>query len=62
MLKEFSNAEPNIQFTIVDVKNKNTTRRVSIVPAVFLNDKLYSFGDINKNDLRKKVYQLSRKY
>jgi len=58
LLKEYTAAENNVQLKIINVKD--STKKVSIVPAVFLNDKLYSFGDINKSDLSKKVYQLSQ--
>ena len=58
LLKEYTAAENNVQLKIINVKD--STKKVSIVPAVFLNDKLYSFGDINKSDLNKKVYQLSQ--
>ena len=58
LLKEYTAAENNVQLKIINVKD--STKKVSIVPAVFLNDELYSFGDINKSDLNKKVYQLSQ--
>ena len=58
LLKEYTATENNVQLKIINVKD--STKKVSIVPAVFLNDKLYSFGDINKSDLSKKVYQLSQ--
>ena len=58
ILKEFSNSEPNIQLKIINIKD--TDKRVSIVPALFFNDKLYSYGDINMNNLKNKVHQFIR--
>ena len=58
LLKEYTASESDIQLNVINVRNSN--KKVSIVPAVFLNDKLYSLGDINKNDLKEKVYQLSK--
>ena len=57
LLKEYTASESDIQLNIINVRNSN--KKVSIVPAVFLNDKLYALGDINKKDFKNKIHQLT---
>ena len=58
ILEEFSNSNSGVQLRIIDIKD--TVKRISIVPAIFLNDKLYSLGDVNKSELKKYISTYSK--
>ncbi len=60
ILKELSNSDPNISLSVINVQD--TSKRVSIVPAVFLDEKLYSLGDIKKHKLKIKIEQTYNSY
>ena len=57
MLKELSTSDPAIRLSVINVKD--TSKRVSIVPAVFLNEKLYSLGEVKRSALKIKINQIS---
>lgn len=49
-LKNFVKHNPEIEFTIEDI-SRSDQGEYSIVPAVFINDELYSYGELNQDQL-----------
>jgi len=49
-LKEFSKKRNEILFSVINIKDiKNS--KTQIVPSLYINQKLYSYGDINEQKL-----------
>lgn len=64
-----SRAEKNIREVIAEKKNitftvrnlsENKTHRVFIVPALFIDEKLYFYGDVDKEKLSNKIDTLQQ--
>jgi hypothetical protein len=47
--KSLSNNYPNVQLKIRNIKESKS--KLSIVPAVFINNNLFCYGDFDKNKL-----------
>ncbi|MCP5062508.1 MAG: hypothetical protein GY936_08600 [Ignavibacteriae bacterium] len=56
ILQSFSYYNSRIKIGVINIESSKTP--ISIVPAVYLNDELYCFGEIDKSKLRKKVNNL----
>lgn len=55
-LQSFSEYEPSISIIIIDITN--SVSLVSVVPAIFLNEELYCYGEIDKVKLSTKINKL----
>ena len=53
-LKEFVDAKTHITLLITDINNL-TQNKVQIVPALFINNELYSYGEFDLDKLKKIV-------
>ncbi|MEO8232088.1 MAG: thioredoxin family protein [Ignavibacteriota bacterium] len=49
-LKEFSNRRNEVLLSIINIKDINNSK-TEIVPSLYVNQKLYSYGDINEQKL-----------
>lgn len=47
--KELISNSPNVELTIKNIKDTN--KKLTIVPAVFINQNLFCYGDIDKQKL-----------
>ena len=47
--KELANGVPNVELTIKNIKDCD--RKITIVPAVFINQNLFCYGDFDKQKL-----------
>lgn len=50
MLSNFVKQNPGIDLSIEKI-NESKERNLSIVPALFINDELFSYGELDKNQL-----------
>jgi hypothetical protein len=54
VIHKFKQEHPCVQFETIDV-NSYTEREISITPALLINRKLFSYGDIDTERLSKKL-------
>lgn len=53
-LRKIQSNYPNVLTEIIHI-NSYTDRKVSITPALLINNKLFSYGDIDENKLLPKI-------
>ena len=56
ILQSFSYYNSGVEVIVINIENSKTT--ITIVPAVYLNDELYCFGEIDKSKLKQKINKL----
>jgi glutaredoxin len=54
LLASIRNERSNIQIETIHI-NSFQGKKISITPALFINDKLFSYGDIDETRLNKKL-------
>lgn len=54
VLRDIANKNPGILLRVINI-NSFHERRIAITPALFLNDELLSYGDIDKDKLLAKI-------
>ncbi len=59
-LQSFS--ENNSRTTVTIINITNTDSPVSIVPAVFIDDELYCYGEVDKEKLKLKISKMFAQY
>jgi len=56
ILQSFSYYNSGVELIVINIENSKAP--VTIVPAVYLNDELYCFGEIDKSKLKLKIRNL----
>lgn len=55
ILTKFAQEHSGVNLTVVDL-NKSNVESVQIVPALFLDGKLFSYGEVNLNKLKAALF------